>query len=302
MRHSVSIIRGAIFIAAVGCLVGCPPSRVNPVTSRYAQTRYERLALGFRTSPPAVLFLELRDGKEPLVRQFRLDKPEEADLMPVDATIAGMVADTHTQRQAIVDAITHAPMGGRLEAIGVLWVSPAPPPVKTALGAIERRRELIVALADDASQVVLAKLGDAILPEADLWLTANGAAYVAVELSYPGMPKVRDLRVFEIARVDAQLALLRADQALERGADAEAKERLGFAAERVAPGDPLAAAIAFDRARVAARAKDVDACVAELLRATALDSRYREEAVQNGDFEGVRKEPRFVDFLMLAPH
>ncbi len=222
--------------------------------------------------------------------------------MPVDATIAGMVADTHTQRQAIVDAITHAPMGGRLEAIGVLWVSPAPPPVKTALGAIERRRELIVALADDASQVVLAKLGDAILPEADLWLTANGAAYVAVELSYPGMPKVRDLRVFEIARVDAQLALLRADQALERGADAEAKERLGFAAERVAPGDPLAAAIAFDRARVAARAKDVDACVAELLRATALDSRYREEAVQNGDFEGVRKEPRFVDFLMLAPH
>lgn len=302
MRHSVSIIREALFIASVGCLLGCPPSRVNPVTNRQAQTRYERLALGFQTSPPAVVFLELRDGKEPTVRLFRLDKIDESDLMPVDATIAGMVADTHTSRQAIVDAITNAPMGARLEAAGVRWAAPTVSPVHTTLGNVERRGELIVALADDATQVVLSKLGDSILPESELWLAANDNAFVAIELSYPGTPKVRDLRVFEVARIDAELALLRVDQALERGADAEAKERLTFASARVAAGDPLAGVIAFDRARVAARAKDVDTCVAELGKATALDTRYRDKAVKHADFEGVRKEARFIEFLMLAPH
>jgi hypothetical protein len=192
-------------------------------------------------------------------------------------------------------------MGGRLEAAGMRWAAPRPPPVTSTLGTIERRGAVIVGRADDATQVTLATLGDAVLPESDLWLTSPDGDVITVELVYPGMPRVRDLRVIQVRRVDAQLALLRAEQALERRADGEARERLAFASERLAMGDPLAAVVAFTRARVAARAGNAESCVAELEKATGQDSRYRDQAVRHDDFDGVRKDPRFIDFLTLAP-
>jgi hypothetical protein len=274
---------------------------VNPVTSRVQQTRYERLALGFQEAPPAVVFLELRDGTPPSIRKHRLGRLEESDLLEVDATLAALVSDENTHRKVLLDSLAASSMGGRLEAAGMRWAVPGPPPAKSELGTIERRGDVIVARADDATQVTLGNLGDAVLPESGLWLTSPDSKAVAVALLYPGSPRVRDLRVFEVPRVDAQLALLRAEQALERRADEEAGDRLTFAAERLGDGDPLAAVVAFSRARIAARSGDVDACVAELKKATAQDSRYRDQAVRHDDFEGVRKDRRFIDFLTLAP-
>ncbi len=301
MRHSVSIIRGTLFIASFGILAGCPPSRVNPVTNRVQGVRYERIALGFQQSPPSVVFLELRDGMPPRVRQHRLDRLEEHDVLEVDPSLAGFVADETANRQVIIDRLAASSMGGRLEATGMRWVTPRPPPVTSVLGTIERRGEHVIARADDATQATLAELGDAVLPESELWLTSPDGDMVALELTYPGVPRVRDLRVFETRRIDAQLGLVRAEQALDRRADGEASERLDFAAERLSPGDPLVAVVAFTRARIAARARDVSGCVVELEKATALDSRYRDRAVRHDDFDGVRKHPRFIDFLTLAP-
>ncbi len=301
MLHSVSIIRWPLFIAACGCLAGCPPSRLNPVTSRIQQTRYERLVLGFREAPAAVVFLEVRDGVPPRVRQHTLESLEEMDLFDVDATLVGLATAPQVPRQELIDGIAASGMGGRLEASGMRWARPGPSRATSELGTIERQGAAIVGRADDATQVTVATLGDAILPEAELWLASPEGDVIAVELLYPGTPRVRDLRIVAVRRVDAQLALLRAEQALDRRSFGEARERLGFASQRLWKGDPLLGRVAFTEARVAAREGDVAACVAELAKATRLDSRYRDQAVRHDDFDGVRKDPRFIDFLTLAP-
>jgi hypothetical protein len=301
MRHSVSIIRGALFIALFGSQVACPPSRVNPVTNRVQQRRYERLALGFLTAPPGVVFLELRDGADPLIRLHQSDQLAESDLMEVDAALRALVDDENTARGTIIEAIRASGMGSRLEARGIQWAKPQAPPLATELGKIVRQGPRIVASADAATEVTVATLGDSVLPESDLWLAAPDGSMLAVELTYGGTPRVRDLRLFSRARIDADLAQLRADQAMERNADSEAAADLDFAAARVPAGDPLVGALAFARARLAARRGDVPACVAALRDATARDARFRGQAVRHPDFETVRKDPRFVDFLALAP-
>ncbi len=301
MRHSVSIIRGTLFIASLGCLAACPPSRVNPVTSRIQQTRYERLVLGFQEAPAAVVFLEVRDGAPPRVRRHHVASLEAVDLFDVDPALVALAEEPTTERKQLIDGIAASSMGGRLEAAGMRWAVPGPPLATSSLGTIERRGPDIVGYADDATLVSVATLGDSVLPESELWLTSPDGGVIAVELVYPRAPRVRDLRVIETRHVDAQLALLRAEQALERQAYDEAKGRVAFAAERLRVGDPLVARAAFTGARIAARAGDVEGCVRQLEQATSHDSRYRDQAVRHDDFDGVRKDPRFIDFLTLAP-
>ncbi|HSI04128.1 MAG TPA: hypothetical protein VLC93_06620, partial [Myxococcota bacterium] len=157
--------------------------------------------MGFREVPPAVVFLEVRDGEPPRIRQHNLGRLQESDLFDVDATLAGLVAGENIDRKLLIDTLAASGMGGRLEASGMRWAAPGPTPAATTLGTIERRGSVIVGRADDATQVVLATLGDAVLPESDLWLTSPKGDVIAVELVYPGTPRVRDLRVIEVDRV-----------------------------------------------------------------------------------------------------
>ncbi len=200
-------------------LTACPPPKNSPVRNRVQQTRYERIVLGFTKEPEAVVFLELRDGALPALRMIRLDTPEGSDPAPIDTTIAESVDDTGETRAQVVETVRASSTGARLEAFGMQWAHMVEPPIATGLGTVDRIADKVQARADGATVIDIALLGSTVLPDADVWLTSDDGSLFAVELVYPGQPRVRDMRVFRRDNVDVRLALLRAEQAMERGAD-----------------------------------------------------------------------------------
>ncbi|MBC7795007.1 MAG: hypothetical protein H7Z43_14980, partial [Clostridia bacterium] len=225
MKRTVSIAYAHVGLVLSSMLVACPPSRVSPVAARVQPKRYERFVLGF-TFNGDVVFLEIRDSAEPCIRAHRISTNDEQTLTNLEPTVAQMVTAAGTPREAIVAKLRASSVGARLETMGFTWAVRRESSVNTAVGVVTRAGEHIVATADKATHVELTTLSTSLLPQSDLWLTSSDGKFIAVELNYGGLPAVRDLRAFETMRIDAQLILMRADQAVRRGASDEAQNLL----------------------------------------------------------------------------
>jgi hypothetical protein len=300
LRH-VSIVQPVALALCVTLLTACPPPKNSPVRNRLQQTRYERIVLGFVKQPQSVVFLELRDGALPALQMIRLDTPESSNPVPIDTTIAESVDDSAATRAQVVETVRASSTGARLEAFGMQWARTVDPPLATGMGTVDRLGDKVQARADGATVIDLAALGSAVLPESDVWTTSDDGSLFALEMIYPGQPRVRDMRVFQRDNVDVRLALVRAEQAMQRGADGEAGSRLDWAAGLVAAGDENASAIAYARARLAARRHDVEGTVAQLRDAIAHERRYRGLAQYEADFNPVRHETKFIEFWAVTP-
>jgi hypothetical protein len=300
MQRVSSIAYAVTIVSLSALLLACPPSRLPPVAARIQPTRYERIVLGF-TPEADVVFVELRDRLEPSVRAHRIGTNDEAALTDLEPTIAAMVNADVASRETIVAELRASSAGARLEALGMTWATVVDGPVKTARGVVTREAEHIRAEADAATRIELATLGTSVLPVADVWLTSADGAMIAVELVYDGEPRVRDLRAFVTGRVDAQLAVLRAEQALERGADDEVMAALVDARRSVQPGDPLLGNIDYVEALREARRGDAAACARALSHAIARDARYRDKATRDDGFDSVRHTPEMTALLARTP-